>query len=218
MKKQEKLKKKFKTFFYRILKEFSEKIDNNILKEISDVIFIFIEKIALKFDYFLNLYIKYYEDMTNNEITLTSISKKYKVVHVGCGSIPATSILIYQKTNARIVGIDNNINAVKNAKFCVEKLNLSDKIEIKNAEASDFLFDTFDVIILSQGITLTDELIKKISKNISKDSKIILRTFSDRYGNFLKSDEFIKDVFIVDKKIRHEKQGRIMSVSLSIKN
>lgn len=213
-----KLIQKFNIFFYNILKEFSEKIDTKILKKFADIFFIFYEKIALKFDYFLYLYLKYYEDMIKSEINLISISKSDKVIHVGCGSIPASSILISQKTGANVIGIDKNKKAVMNAKFCINKLNLSDKIEIKNYLASDFLFYDFDVIVISQGIKPVDMFLRYLSKKVSKNSRIILRTFSNKYGNLLKSDEKSTSLFIVKKIIRHKKQGRLISVKLLIKD
>ncbi len=213
-----KLIKKFKIFFYCILKEFSEKIDTKILKKIADIFFIFYEKIALKFDYFLCLYLKYYEDMIKSEINLVSISKSDKVIHVGCGSIPSSSILISQKTGANVIGIDKNKKAVMNAKLCIDKLNLSNKIEIKNSLATDFLFYDFDVIIISQGIKPIDIFLRYLSKKLLKNSRIVLRTFSDKYGNLLKSDEKSTSLFKVKKIIRHKKQGRLISVKLLVKN
>lgn len=207
-----------KNFFYSILKQSSEKFDNDFLKKIADFLFILSEKIILNFDYFLNAYINYYKDMTNKEIDLVSISRSDKIVQVGCGSIPASSILISKRTKAIIVGIDKNKNSVTNAKFCIDKLKVSDKIKIKNVEASDFSFNCFDVILVAQGITPLYDFLNHLSKNISKNSKVILRTFSDRKGNLLKSEEFVKELFKVDKIIRHEKQGRVISVRLSVKD
>jgi hypothetical protein len=218
MKNQKSIRQKFKSFFYDMLQEFSEKFDIKISKKIADIFFKLSEKIALKFNYFLDLYIRYYDSMVNCEINLASISKTDKVVYVGCGSIPASSILIAQKTNADVVGVDKNKNTVKNARHCVNKYNLSDKINIKNAEASNFSFDDFNVIIISHGITPLDDFLKYLSKKASKKSKIILRTFSDDEGALCESDKFILDLFKVNKIIRYVKQGRVISVLLSFKD
>jgi len=208
----------FKKFFYAILQEFSEKFNINFMKKIADLFFAFSERIALNFDYFLDLYIKYYEDMVNEEINSVSISKSDKIVYVGCGSIPASSILISQKTGVPVLGIDKDKISVKKAKLCVDKLDLSDIIEIKNSEASDFLFDNFNVIIISHGVCPIDKFLKYLSKKVAKNSRIILRTFSDEDGNLLKSDEFVNDLFKINKIIKHEKQGRVISVILSLKS
>jgi len=213
-----KFRQKFKNFFYLILNEFSNKFDNNFLKKISDIIFIFSEKITLKLDYFLKYYISYYNDMMNKEIKLGSISRSDRVVHIGCGSIPASSILIAQKTGAKIVGIDKDKKTVKNAKSCIKKLNLSDKIQIENVDALDFSFDNYDIILVAHGIRPITKFLKYLSGRISKKTIIIFRTFSDDSGNLSKSDEIVCELFNIEKIVRHEKQGKVISVKLSNKN
>lgn len=209
---------RFKNFFYNMLQEFSEKFDVKFMKKIANIFFISSEKLVLNFDYFLDIYISYYEDMTSCEIDLVSITKSDKVAHVGCGYIPASSILVSKKTGASVVGIDNDKNSVKKAKLLISRLNLSDKIEIKNAEASDFSFDVFNVIIIAHGTVPIDNFLKHLSKKASKNSRIVLRTFSDKSGNLLKTDTFVTELFKVNKIIKHEKQGRVISVSLSLKD
>ena len=48
-----------------------------------------------------------------NEITIAKISNKDKILHVGCGPIPATSIFIVKKTNADVTSIDKNLQSIK---------------------------------------------------------------------------------------------------------
>ncbi len=216
MQRNSKFRQKFKIFFYLILNEFSNKFNNNFLKKISDIIFIFSEKITLKLDYFLKYYISYYNDIIDKEIILASISKTDSIIHIGCGSIPASSILIAQKKNSKIICIDKDIKAVKNAEFCVKKLGLNEKIQIKQSEAVDFDFNKFDVILISQGITLNEIFLKNLS-NIPKNTRIIFRTFSSETGDLDESDIILENIFNIKQIIKHEKHGKVISIMLTVK-
>jgi len=218
MKKNKRFVQKLKDILYIILNEFSTKFDNKITKKISDIFFIFSEKITLKLDYFLEYYIKYYDNMINSEIKLGPISKSDNIVHIGCGSIPASSVLISKKTDANVVCIDKDKKAVENAKICIDKLNFSDKIKIKNVDALNFSFDNYNVIIVAQGIHPIDKFLKYLSEKISKETIVIFRTFSDDKGNLSKSDEAVKNFFKIEKSINHKKQGKLISVKLLKKN
>jgi precorrin-6B methylase 2 len=154
--------------------------------------------------------------MTDEEINLASISESDSIVHIGCGSVPASSILIAQKKNAKVIGIDKDINAVKNADLCVKKIGLNEKIKIRHSEASDFDFYNFDVILISQGITLNDIFLKNLSK-ISKNTRIIFRTFSSETGDLDESDIILENIFDVKKIVKHEKHGKVISVMLKVK-
>lgn len=209
--------KRLENIFYILLNELSEKFDNKILRDISNFLFIIVEKIALKLDNFLNFYIQYYDDMIEREIKLGSISNSDKLVNVGCGSIPASLILITQKTGANAVGIDKDRRVVEDARVFIDHLDLSDKIEIKNAEASDFVYQDFDVIVISHGVRPIDRFLRYLSDKIPKDSRVILRTFSDKTGNLDESEKTIRDLFQVNKIAAHKRQGRVISVLLTMK-
>ena len=211
------LRQKSKYIFFLLLTEFSEKFDIASLKKFTDIFFTLSEKITIKLDYFLSSYIKYYDEMINREIKLVDISEVDRIIHVGCGSIPASSILIAQKTNAKITGIDKDKKAVQNARICIDKFGLSDTIQIKHSEASNFTFNSFNVILISQGITPKDIFFKNLSKLLSKDARIIFRTFSTESGGLEQSDKIVNDFFEVDEIIKHEKQGKVISVKLSMK-
>ena len=121
-----------------LLKKIGVKLDPNKLKKFIDFGFIFIEKIIVNLDKLYPIYFDFYDEMIKNEIILADISKSKKVLHIGCGPIPATSILLVKKSGVHVTGIDKNPRSVNQARLCVIKTGISDKIQIENKDAKNF--------------------------------------------------------------------------------
>ena len=190
------------------------KLDAHKLKAFIDLGFIMVEKIVVKFNKLLFLYVDFYNEMTENEINLANISKNDKVLHIGCGSIPATSILIAEKTGAKVTGIDNNPRSVKQALYCLSEFKLSDKIQIRYSEVNHFPVGKFDLIIISQGIKLYNEVLEYIAQSMKRDARVIFRTSSSSSGELTQNDMFLKDIFTVSKMAPQKKNGLLISIML----
>ncbi len=193
---------------------FSRKFDINRLKKLIDFLFKIFENIALKFDKILQYYIKFYDDMIPEEINLGEISSKSKVLHIGCGPIPSTSILIAQKTKAEITGIDKNDVFVKRAEKCLKKIGDVKNIKIFCADALDFEKKGYDVILLSHGLEPQKQVLEGIHESINNNCIVIFRTFSDRNGSLKQEDVFLKELFEIKGIIYHKNHGRLISVGL----
>jgi len=192
----------------------SSKLKPYKLKKFSDKIFIFIENFLLNFYNLHRAYLDIYDDMTDNEIKLANISKDDKILHIGCGSLPASCILIAKKIGASITGIDNNLKSVKYAQLCIKKYNLIDKIEIKFSDARNFPFEKFDVIFVSQGISPQKKILKNIANKMKNNSRIIFRSISNKKNELNKNDLFIIDIFKMDKIVHHKENGPLISILL----
>ena len=199
------------------LERISVKLDAHKLKPLVDIIFIFSEKIIVKLEKLLSFYLDFYETMIENEIKLANICKNDKILHIGCGAIPATSILLVKKTNADIVAIDKDLKSVEQAKMLLSKIGLSDKIRIIYADASNFPIKIFDLIIVSQGIKPHDIVLKKIAKNIDNKNRVIFRTSSTYDKKLSPKDLFLENIFIINDVVSQEKNGLMISVLLSKK-
>lgn len=202
-----------KTFFL-FLENFSMKIDVSSFKKVIDYMFKIVEKIIIKLKKLLPSYIKYYVDIIDKEINIAKISSSTRVVHIGCGPIPSTSILIAKKTGANIIGVDKNPRTVEKARSCLHELGYANKIQIKQAEASNFPIENFDVILISHGIEPRDKFLKYVSKSMKEDAIVVFRTFSSDLGELIESDAFLKDIFKIDKIASHRKHGSVISVTL----
>lgn len=212
-----KIQKALSKSFFNFLEKFSMNMNVSYFKKIVDYMFELVEKITMKLEKLLPLYSRYYEDLIDNEIRLAKISSLTRVVHIGCGSIPSTSILIAKKTGANVVGIDKNPHAVEKARYCINKLGFDDKIQIKHADAVNFPIKEFDVIVISHGVESRDKILRNISKSIKENTVVIFRTFSTNLGELAKYDAFLNDIFDVNDIARHKRHGLVISVSLSKK-
>jgi len=196
------------------LLNFGKKIDISSFKKIVDTFFEFSEVIVIKLPKLISRYLDFYEDLIDEEIKIGNIKSNSKVVHIGSGPVPATSILIAKKTGAKVICIDKNQKAIKQARFIVEKLGLSNKIEIKHAEASDFDIKAFNVILISHGISPIEKFLSHISKTMKDDTIAVFRTFSSDFEKLIRSDSKFDEMFKIGKIATYEKHGSVISVAL----
>lgn len=173
-----------------------------------------VEKIVIKFNKLIISYVEFYKEMVEDEIKMANISIDDKVLHVGCGSVPATSILIAKKTGAKTIGIDNNVCAVEEALYCLSEITDSDNVQIKHAEASQFPVEMFDVIVVSQGVEPHVEILKHIAQSMNGDARVIFRTNSSTGGKLTQNDVVLKNLFNIVNLASHEEYGLSASLLL----
>lgn len=203
--------------FSFLLKNVSRKIKAGSLKTLSDYLFIVIEKIVVKFPSFLSAYITYYEDIVENETHLAGITNKDTVLHIGCGSLPATSLLIPKRINAYTIGIEKNLSSVKDAQYCVQVLHQENEVQIHHANALRYPMDSSTVIIVSQGIEPRYEVLTHIAHTMRPDTRVLFRTFSSENGKIIPQDEILSTLFLVKKTVLHPQHGRLISILLKKK-
>jgi 2-polyprenyl-3-methyl-5-hydroxy-6-metoxy-1,4-benzoquinol methylase len=202
----------------RLIYLFMEKIGTKInplkIKRLVDFTFILIENTIVNLDKLHDIYFDYYSDMITNEIELTEITNDKKVLHIGSGSIPVTSILITKNTGAQVVGIDKNPDSIKKGKSCISKNNYSDKIQLLNEDAESFQVNEFDIIIVSHGVKPIKKILDHISKSMKESALVIYRTSSDPNGKISNNDKFIKEIFNIDKIVAQKKNALLISILL----
>lgn len=197
-----------------LMERISINFDIHKLKKIIDLEFVIAEKILIKFQKLHPIYYDFYDKMIENEINLANISKDDKILHVGCGSFPATSILLAKKIGSQIISIDKNLRSVKQAISFVKVSDVADKIKIEHADATQYPVENFDLIILSQGIKPYKELLNHISKLIKDNKRVILRTTSSQNGEIAQNDLFLKDIFKIEKMVVQKQNGLLLSILL----
>jgi len=197
-----------------LLEKIGIKLDAHKLKKFIDLEFIIIEKIVVRLEKLFPFYLDFYKEIVENEITLGNISKNDKVLHIGCGPFPATSILIAKKTGDQVTGIDISYHSVTQALRLISKFKLSDKIKIKHSEAMNFPVNLFDLIIVSQGIKPYNETLKFIARSMKSDARVIFRTSSTTSGELVDRDLFLKEIFSVDRIVAQKKNGLLVSIIL----
>ncbi len=199
------------------LQKIATKLDYHKLKKYVDFGFILIEKAIVNLDKLHFFYYDIYNEMIENEITLGDISKDKLVLHVGCGPIPVTSILLTKKTGVQVTGIDKDSHSVKKATLYVNTTGFSEKIQIINADAKDFSIGDFNVIIISQGVRPIKEILDHIAKTMKDDALVIFRTSSSPSGDISQNDFFIKNIFNINKIVAQKKNALLISIILKKK-
>jgi len=166
----------------------SEKIEN--------IFYIIFEKIIANFGIFNTAYINLYGPLVLNEITQAKISKTDNVLVVGCGAVPSTAILLYNKTGANITAIDIDKRAVKKAKKLINRKKYHKYIQINHSDIKNYeLISRHSVIIIAKQVEKTDDLLNIIYKNSKNDVKIIFRTYSNKNKNNIENK--IKKYFLI---------------------
>jgi len=216
MKKQKNGNHLFNVFTY-LLKNISTKIKAGSLKKLSDYIFIILEKITLKFPSFLYEYILYYEDIVESEIRLADITSGDKVLHIGCGSLPSTAILLSQKIGIQTTALEKNPSSVKDAKFTVKTLHQEYQVKINQANALNYPIESYSVIVVSQGIEPRYEVLNHIAKTMQTGTRVLFRTFSSNTGGITSQDTILNTIFNVGKTVLHPQHGLLMTILLKTK-
>ena len=198
-------------FFFQ---EFSNKFQVELLKNFMDRYYIFYEKISYKFEFLSKDYLELYDELVEKEVIAANISSKDRVLVIGSGSLPATTVLIVKKTNAKVISIDKDPVAIKNASVYIKKNKLDKKIELKHAEGMDFPTDNFDAIFVLYGINKNSEILTYLSKNIKNDTLVIFRTAFDSLNHFKEGTNFLSNLFEIKNHIESEKFGKTNSFIL----
>jgi precorrin-6B methylase 2 len=120
-----------------------------------------------------------YDEMIDQEVALADITKHDKVLVIGCGSVPATSILLAKKTDAQIIAVDYDESAIIKAKDIINWFDVVKNITLVVAEGMDYPLDDFSVVIISYGVKEPVTIIHHLRDNAPKNCRIIYRTAVD---------------------------------------
>jgi precorrin-6B methylase 2 len=210
------IKERMNTLFYFLLNEIFDKFDAIALKKLVDNLFTFSEKIIIHYPRLLPFYIDYYDDIIDNEIQIAQITSETKLLHIGCGSIPASIILLARKTGAIVQGIDKDKQAIENARICIQNLGISQSIDIRQGDALQMNILAYDVILISQGIVPKKHFLITLSKKLTKDHLIILRSFSTDH-TLDAHDQFLMNHYAIQQIFSHNIHGSTVSIFLKKK-
>lgn len=104
-----------------------------------------------------------------------NLSKSKNILHIGCGCYPITAMILAEKNNVKIVTIDIKNKSVEYAKKVIKRKNLTDKIQAKYGNGTNYPLDGFDTIIVSGCSVPKIDVINHIIKNSKPNTRIIIR-------------------------------------------
>ncbi len=146
-----------------------------MFKKLLDNIYNIYEIIFTNISFFSFLYLKFHEPSVKKEIKMSEISKSDKILHIGCGAIPYTTIIMSKELNAEITGIDNQTRSITLAKKFLTKNKIQDKIHLEKELGETYNVSNFDVVLISYGVGDIEAILKNVLSNIKNKGKIILR-------------------------------------------
>jgi hypothetical protein len=167
---------RFLLFFQKLLFVIiGNKLRPGSLKNLVDIIFIISEKIGYNFDIISSNYIYLYSNVVNKEINLANISSRDRILVIGAGSIPSTSIILANNTKAQINSIDIDKKAVIKALLFIEKIGLQNRIHIEYSNGINYPIKNYNIIFILYGVKQKLELLQYLSNNIDDNMRIIYR-------------------------------------------
>ena len=189
----------------------SPKYKKNKLKSLMDFLYVIFEKFAIKFNIISLNYLDLYSDLVMKEIKMAKIKSNDSVLVIGCGTLPSSSLILYNETKAKIVALDKDKNAIKGAKKFLSNIQMADKIILKHANGLNYPLNDFNVIIILYGVKNLEKIIDFLDKKANKNSKIIIRT-----NNQINIKLF--DKFKIINKVESKYLGEVNSYLISKKN
>lgn len=191
----------FRKFFFE---KFSPKFNVSSLKFLMNLFYVYIEKISYHFEILYSNYLLLYDELIDKEIDLAKIKSSDKVLVVGCGSLPATCILVARKTNAKTHGIDIDSIAIKKSTRFIKKIKLENLLDFEIADGVHYDYSTYDVIFALYGINKHRDILINLSKKISQNTRVIYRSAEDVKDKITETGETLSDYFTVKDSIKSD--------------
>jgi len=152
-------------------------------------IFTFLELLAIKINFFYQLVMKCRKPTILKEIKRTKITSKDRVLVIGCGIFPSTSIIIANESNAQVTGIDNNMNAIHLARSYLCKKRLNKNIFIEYGAGSTYQSQPFDIIIVAINAYPIDFILNHLAQTMKSGARLICRGLNNDIPNIISKDE-----------------------------
>jgi len=164
-------------WYHLVFQRLPEVFPANTAKGIMDPFFVCMEKILVKFPFLFHQYIAVYDDMVTQESQLVSLNDDDdSILVVGCGSLPATCLLLAKQTKAKITGIDYDASAIKYAIDINQQNKDKGTIQLIHADGLTYSPTKYSVIFLLYGIKVHKEILRTYANILTSKTRIIYRT------------------------------------------
>lgn len=160
---------KIQTKFYDYLERFNIDVNN-----ITSIILKCCEK-GGQVKFFANIYgFTFYRKMVLKEIKAAALKPMSKVLHIGSGPLPLTSIYL-AKSGFLVDAIDNDSSAIEKAIQVVKKIGLEGKIQFKEIDGTKVDCSKYDAVWISFIVYPKGEIIRKVIADLKSGGKVIYR-------------------------------------------
>ncbi len=116
----------------------------------------------------------FYRRMLERELDMANLRPGAKVIHIGSGPYPYTAIFLAEQ-GYTVEGWDCDYHAVKKGGLLVKKLNLDDRIKIKNCEGSEITDPDCDAIWVSLNICPKEKVLQNAFRALDEGAVLAYR-------------------------------------------
>jgi 2-polyprenyl-3-methyl-5-hydroxy-6-metoxy-1,4-benzoquinol methylase len=169
---------------------------------VSCYVFTFLEILASRLTMFERLLIKWRTPAFSKEISLLQVAPEEKVLHIGCGAYPSASLDIARGRHANVVGIDNNIIAVRLAQAYIKKKQLTSLIKVELADGVSYPLADFNVIFIAINVWPIDAVLSHCARTMKPTARILVKGSHDDLTAVLDKEEF-RHAFSIGATLKH---------------
>lgn len=134
-----------------------------------------IEWLGTRWPAFGNWYRRaFYDKMIRSEVEKCSLRPGMKVLHIGSGPLPMTSISL-SLIGFSVVAVDFDLTAIKEAKERVKELGLTKRIKFVQADGADISSQGFDAVWISLHVQTKEKVLNRVYSDLKSGGKIVFR-------------------------------------------
>lgn len=146
----------------------------NIHKHLLNAVKTF-EVLSCTYPWIGNMYFRlFYADLVKNEIQLAQIEPGMKIMHVGCGPFPMTSICL-ARSGCSVTGVDLCPESIRRAEKAVAEHKLTDRITFFTGCGSELDYSGYDAVWFSLHVNPIHKAIQKALGSLDYGAKIVFR-------------------------------------------
>lgn len=169
---------------------------------VSCYVFTFMEILASQLTMVERLLIRWRTPAFSKEIALLDVQPEEQVLHIGCGAYPSASLMIAQGNHAHVVGIDNNIIAVRLAQSYIKRRHLTSLITVELGDGVNYPLDRFDVIFIAINVWPIDGVLSHCAQVMKPTARLLVKGSHDDLIAVLEKKEF-KQAFSIAATLKH---------------
>ncbi len=125
-----------------------------------------LERAAAERPWCFRLYAYPYRRLVARELALAGVSPADTVLNIGCGSLPFTAVLAAQLSGARVIAVDCDPQAVRNARAVVARLGLAGRIEVVRADAASDRLPEAEVALVALQAGPKPEIHRNLARSV----------------------------------------------------
>ncbi|MFO8077911.1 MAG: class I SAM-dependent methyltransferase [Thermoplasmatota archaeon] len=173
-------------------------IITNSRRILSCYFFNLLELFAVKTEFFYQILMSWRKPVFVNEIQMANVHSDDNILLIGCGIFPSEVMVIANQTGAQVTGIDNSSTAVRLAKKFIMQKNLNKQITILYADGTNLTVKDFDIIFIAINVFPIDQVLKNLSTQIEKGTKIMCKSIKHDIPQVFKNSRLDTCFDIID--------------------